>query len=141
MSVLPEHGRGLCDIAVDRRIGIELKKDLSSKKQVDRLAGQLMVYKREYEDIIVVLVGKTNKNALELLRDRIDDLYKMNGYNFGLNRQRIEIIDKGSKERAFKKGQDMFGVDLPEIKLPEIDVPDLFSSPKKKNKRGKKKRK
>jgi len=100
-----------------------------------------MVYKREYEDIIVVLVGKTNKNALELLRDRIDDLYKMNGYNFGLNRQRIEIIDKGSKERAFKKGQDMFGVDLPEIKLPEIDVPDLFSSPKKKNKRGKKKRK
>jgi len=101
VSIIPEHGRGLCDIAVDRKVGIELKKDLKTKSQVDRLFGQINLYRKEYEDIIVVLVGETNKNALEMLKDHISDLSEVSGVGV-LGCQRIEIIDKGSKTRGSK---------------------------------------
>ena len=36
-----EDGRGLCDIAVgNKKVGIELKKDLKSKSQINRLKGK-----------------------------------------------------------------------------------------------------
>jgi len=100
VSIRKEDGRGLCDIAVDRRIGIELKKDLSKKAQINRLVGQIVDYKREYEDIVIVLVGETNKDALDGLKDAIDDLVG-NQMGIGLSRQpRIKIIDKGSKSKS-----------------------------------------
>ena len=108
ISVRKEAGRGLCDIAVDRRIGIELKKDLGKKKQADRLIGQIVDYKKDYEDILIVLVGKTNREALELLKDKIDAL-RGNPLAFSFNREpRIRIIDKGSTSRMKRKEKSSF---------------------------------
>ncbi len=112
ISVRREASKGLCDIAVDRKIGIELKKDLSKKKQVDRLIGQIVDYKKDYEDILIVLVGNTNKEALELLKDKINDL-KGNQMIFSFSREpRIKIIDKGSTPRTKRKEKSPFGFDL-----------------------------
>jgi len=66
--VRKEAGRGLCDLEVNRRIGIELKRNLKSKEMVDRLTGQINNYEREYSDIIIVLVGNTDTNHFQHLR-------------------------------------------------------------------------
>ncbi|NJD78582.1 MAG: hypothetical protein FIB08_16060 [Candidatus Methanoperedens sp.] len=115
VSVSKEDGRGLCDIGINRQIGVELKKDLKSKSQVDRLVGQIHGYKKDYQDLIIVLVGKTDKEALEGLKDRISDLTRSTGY--GLNQEpKIKIVDKGSKDigknSSPKKPQSPFGFDF-----------------------------
>jgi hypothetical protein len=134
VSLAKEDGRGLCDIGINRQIGIELKKDLKSKSQVDRLVGQIHGYKKDYQDLIIVLVGKTNKEALEGLKDRISDLTTNTSY--GLNQEpRIKIIDKSLKtnDSAKKKNNKRnksstfpeirpFGIDLNNIKPFGIDL-------------------
>ncbi len=117
ISVTKEDGRGLCDIGIDRTVGIELKKDIKSKSQVDRLAGQIMGFKKDYQYLIVVLVGRTNKDALEILKDNISDLSGSNA-GFGFNQgSRIRIIDKGSqikdKEKPKQKPRNLFDIELP----------------------------
>ena len=108
ISVIKEAGRGLCDIAINEKIGVELKKDLKSKSQIDRLAGQIIGYKKEYQDIIIVLVGNTNKDAFELLKSKISDLSK-NEIGFGLNQElRIRIIDKAPRTKHRKKSSSPF---------------------------------
>lgn len=93
-SITKESGRGLCDIAVDRRIGIELKKDLRKKAQIDRLIGQITEYKRDYEEIIVVLVGESYEDAIENLKDRLRDMNKNVG-GFGLSQEaKISFLNK-----------------------------------------------
>lgn len=64
-------GKGLCDIVVNKKIGIELRKDLATKKDVDLLCQQLNSYEREYEEVIIVLLGKSNPIALEQLKDDV----------------------------------------------------------------------
>ena len=46
VSVMKEVGRGLCDIAVDKSIGIELKKDLDGKSKVNRGWTSCWLYER-----------------------------------------------------------------------------------------------
>jgi hypothetical protein len=129
VSVVKEDGRGLCDIGINRLIGVELKKDLKSKSQVDRLVGQIHGYKKDYQDLIIVLVGKTNKEALEGLKDRISDLTRNASYGFN-QEPRIKIIDKGSqtkdtvKKESNRRNKSLqfddirpFGVDLNNIKI------------------------
>ena len=96
VSVAKENGRHLCDIGINRQIGVELKKDLKSKSEVDRLFGQIHGFKKDYQDLIIVLVGKTDKEALEGLKDKISDFTR--NISYGLNQEpRIKIIDKGLK--------------------------------------------
>lgn len=112
ISIRKENGRGLCDIAVDRRIGIELKKDFKEKKQINRLIGQIVDYKREYEDLIIVFVGNTDKNALDILRDAISDL-SGNQLIVGLSREpRIKIIDKGVGNKKKQGRKSSIGLDF-----------------------------
>jgi hypothetical protein len=68
-----EDSRGLCDIAVgNRAVGIELKKDLNSKSQINRLQGQIDDYKEDYQEgVIVVLVGKVDKYVENDLRHKL----------------------------------------------------------------------
>ena len=80
--VRKEAGRGLCDLEVNRRIGIELKRNLKSKEMVDRLAGQINNYEREYSDIIIVLVGNTDINHFQHLR-----------MDISRRRERISLMD------------------------------------------------
>lgn len=131
ISVRKEAGRGYCDIAVDRRIGVELKKDLSKKSQINRLIGQIVDYKREYDDIIIVLIGNTSLDALDGLNDSIEDLNK-GQYSVGMNQEpRIKIINKAKKKGNSKKKSgnkkrnskpyNPLNVNLPNYKPPKFD--------------------
>lgn len=94
INISSEKGRSLADIAVNgKEIGIELKKDLNSKSKIDRLIGQIQTYEDEYNDIIIVLVGKTHANYLDDLHHRIE---KNNRRGFSFNQPKIEVIDKGT---------------------------------------------
>jgi len=93
INLAKEDGRGLCDIAIDGRIGIELKKDLLGKSEIDRLIGQVLHYKKQYEDIIIVLVGALTDDALDQLEASLDDVKDNEGITLGENVS-IEVIDK-----------------------------------------------
>lgn len=93
IKVSKESGRGLCDIAINERgCGIELKKDLKSKSQIDRLVGQVNRYQKEYNSVIIVLVGKTNPDSLDELKGQLK------GIGSSLLPQPIKIIDKGNEK-------------------------------------------
>ena len=106
-----EDGRGLCDIAVETFVGIELKKDLNSKSKVNRLIGQVNDYKKYYKDVIIVLVGKTNNEALTYLKEQLRDI--KSSMSIPLNDKHIIIIDKGSNSQQdntnSQKSNGMFG--------------------------------
>ncbi|MCS3901774.1 hypothetical protein [Methanococcus voltae] len=81
-SVRMEAGRNLCDIVVEKNIGIELKKDLTTKAKVDRLLGQVNRYLEEYQEgVIIVLVGNTSESKLEDLKYALRPL-TTSGYGF-----------------------------------------------------------
>ena len=67
-----ESGRNLCDIAVNRAVGIELKHNLDTKAKVDRLIGQVHLYMQDYsEGVLIVLTGETRENTYADLEDRV----------------------------------------------------------------------
>lgn len=110
ISITKDDGRGLCDIGIDRKIGIELKKDLKSKRKIDTLIGQIVNEYLRYEHVIVVLVGNTDKYSLEILKDKISDLnekYNNPVFNYG---PKIRLIDKSGliKEEIKKDSYDIF---------------------------------
>jgi hypothetical protein len=100
--ITKEDGRGLCDIAINQEVGIELKKDLKKKSEVDRLSGQIIDYKRQYDNLIILLVGKTNEDTLDLLKGKIKHF--KNNYDF----DEIKIIDKGSEAVEKDDNDDWF---------------------------------
>jgi hypothetical protein len=138
VSCRKEDGRHLCDIAVGKRdVGIELKHNLGKTTQIDRLIGQLSRFKEHYDDLVVVLVGHTDKDALENLKDSIE---RIQGRGFGFQEPRIKIINKGRKRKSTdttkqsgtqkkksggRRSSGIMGydlkIDLPEFKPPKFD--------------------
>lgn len=102
-KIRKESGRALADIAVDEEVGIELKKDLARQAHVDRLVGQLRRYKKDYDNIIVVLVGETGEEAMDELRDAVNE--PQSG-PFVIQSKRIEIIDKGFEYEPENEDED-----------------------------------
>jgi hypothetical protein len=105
VNVTKEDGRGLCDIAINRRIGIELKKDLSRKSEMDRLVGQVVGYKGDYEDIIIVLVGISTDEVNDQLENSLQSLRSQGGITLRqevsikvINKADEEYTDEGSDE-------------------------------------------
>jgi hypothetical protein len=95
VEVQKETGRGFCDIAVAKSVGIELKKDFTSKSEVDRLVGQLDKYRSEYPSgLIVVLVGNTDRNCYEDVMARVRRMISEHSGVFGS--LRIKVVNKGS---------------------------------------------
>jgi len=69
-SIQKESGRHLADIGIDRKVGIELKRNLKTKAEADRLVGQVKGYLREYyEGVIIVLCGSVDGDKLNYLTD------------------------------------------------------------------------
>ncbi len=62
--IRPEDGRGLADIGIDGKIGIELKLNLHSKSEINRLTGQVQDYLEDYEKVLVVLLGKVSQGVI-----------------------------------------------------------------------------
>jgi hypothetical protein len=98
IKVTSESGRHLCDIAVDEKIGIELKKDFRTIAEVDRLIGQLHRFNPQYPNgLIVVLVGNTGEDAREELMSRV-------------NRVRVKVVDKGFAELEKERPRTLFAL-------------------------------
>jgi hypothetical protein len=91
ISIKKEDGRGLCDIGVNRQIGIELKLNLDKKSKANRLVGQIIEYKPDYPTgIIVLLIGDTEHNAYQTVKDAIHDMRSVN--------QEFRILQKNLNE-------------------------------------------
>lgn len=107
VTIQSESGRWLCDIVVNRSIGIELKKDLKEKAKVDRAVGQINRYWSHYHDIIVVLVGDTDPNKYDDLREQISDFVERNNNQLLWDQRYIRVIDTSHKnsKRGRKSSQ------------------------------------
>ena len=57
--------RSRVDLSVGQKVFIELKKDLNSTAKLQRLLGQLELYKKEgWSDGFLIIVGEADKNLL-----------------------------------------------------------------------------
>ena len=94
ISVRKKEGAGSCDVIVGRRaVGIKVKMDLAGKSEVDVLIGQLVGCKPECDDLIVVLVGKTDEKAFEYLLAQVSTI-KDNRY---AALQRIKVMRRDTR--------------------------------------------
>ena len=93
ISVRIEHGEGNCDVVVGGQVAIEIKNNLHGKHDITQLFGQITDYVEEYERIIIVLVGKTDTETIQALKD------KLNKYMDSINAPppEFDIINKGRK--------------------------------------------
>lgn len=108
INIKKEAGRGLCDIGIERQIGIELKKDFKGKAKLNRLVGQISDYRKEYQRLIVVLVGNTDNESLESLINEASDINQRNiGFGFSSVFQ-IKIINRSSDRIVENKATNSF---------------------------------
>ena len=94
-----ESGRHLADIGIGNRVGIELKKDLHKKSEVDRLIGQLTTFLSDYKyGVIVVTCGETDLNTLNYVKAQKPKLlapYTDSGILSSTSYKYLGFIEKG----------------------------------------------
>jgi len=93
-SIRKEKGGSRADIGIDRNIGIELKHNLKLKNEVNRLFGQIDDQLKEYNEIIIVLCGKTSLEHLDLLREKVREMPPRDMFS----ETRVEIVVKDGKK-------------------------------------------
>lgn len=102
-----EVGRGLADIGINERIGIELKKDLQTKKERNRLDGQLKDFLRAYKKIIIVLCGDTNPQELDEIKRSAEEFSRPVGFTMEQTR-RVVVITKSYSQEKESKPKSLF---------------------------------
>ncbi len=110
-TIQKEAGRHLADIAVNEKIGIELKVNFKKQSQKDRLVGQIKRFLRSYSSVIVVLCGEVDEGKVDELCNDFKDYQP----SFGILQPEkiVKIIckTKGTKGRKRKKkSQGLFDV-------------------------------
>jgi len=144
--VKKEAGRAHADIEIDRNIGIELKRNLKGKTEMNRLSGQIIDYEGDYSCIIVVLCGEVSEETAEELEYQFEERYGGVGFGLGPQKPRVEIVRKDEawikrkkKKTSSKKPQSPF--DIPSFNLPAFNLPSFDSpfdnAPKKKGRKKK----
>jgi len=119
-NIQTESGRHLCDIGINRRIGIELKLDLRTKSQADRLFGQVDGFLDDYvEGVIIVLCGKTDMQQVDYLKDKLSKYSQPTIYGGKI----MKIITKSFKKPSRQQAGNPFEINLPEV--PDIKFPDI----------------
>ena len=102
--VKKEAGRSHADIEIDRNIGIELKRNLKGKTEMNRLSGQIIDYEGDYSCIIVVLCGEVSEETVEELEYQFKQRYGGVGFGLGTQGPRVTVVkDEASIERRKKK--------------------------------------
>ena len=115
-----EDGRGLADIAINRRIGIELKLNLKGKSQRNRLVGQIDDFLRDYKKLIVVLCGNTNTEELEELKRKAEEISRPVGFGLEESKKVVVITKKHNENKENKKtsrGGSFFNLEPPKIEF------------------------
>jgi|BEDMetMinimDraft_2_1075160.scaffolds.fasta_scaffold03312_3 hypothetical protein len=104
-TVRCDDGRGLADIAVDNKIAIELKLNLNTKAEINRLDGQIGDFLEEYKSLIVVLLGNTKPEIVRQVKRNVTRRlreYEEPDPFFGLARvhttKQVEVIVKSPYE-------------------------------------------
>lgn len=89
-QITKEHGigRSKVDIAVGKKVFIELKKDIKTTAQLQRLIGQLEIYKEDCDNMLLVVCGKSDKKLIKQLRD------KLKTYDSALSDEPFRLIEK-----------------------------------------------
>jgi len=145
-SVQKEAGRAHADIEIDRKIGIELKRNLKGKTEMNRLSGQIIDYEGDYSCIIVVLCGEVSEETVDELEYQFEQRYGGVGFGLGPQKPRVEIVRKDEvwikrkkKKTSSKKPKSPF--DIPSFNPPAFDLPSFDSpfdnAPKKKGRKKK----
>lgn len=98
-----ETGRSHADIDVDRKIGIELKRNLKGKTEMDRVLGQLEEYISEYENVILVLCGEVKEETFEEIRYRVKKMVSKLGPDIFLPGPKVSIVRKDKEALKVKK--------------------------------------
>ncbi len=123
VNIKLENSRALCDIAIGRLIGIELKFGKNgkiSKSEIDRLHGQVAGHIKEYsEGIIIVLVGDVNKYSEADVKDKLRDLYNLINEGNYFEDYPMKLINK-SKQKIKKQKKEQESSDN------ELGLLDLF---------------
>jgi len=119
VTIQSESGRWLCDIVLNRTIGIELKKDLKEKAKIDRAIGQIHRYWDCYHDIIIVLVGDTDPNKYDDLREQVSDFVRRNSNPYSWDEKSVRVIDTSNKTNKKTRNSSQ--------KCPHTDNSDQFS--------------
>lgn len=97
-----EAGRSLADIGIDDEIGIELKRNLKQKSQINRLVGQVVDYLNGYSSVIIVLCGITDHSAVEVLKYNLKKILKSFSSPFGQEKS-VTIIFKCKFQKTRKR--------------------------------------
>ena len=82
------YGRAKADLVVGGKVAIEIKKDLKGTSEFQRLLGQITQFKQWKGSFIVLLVGSTDLNLLDELRNQSAEVRP-----FGLE-PKVSIIEK-----------------------------------------------
>ena len=136
-----EAGRSHADIEIDRNIGIELKRNLKGKTEMNRLTGQIIDYEGEYICIIVVLCGEVGEETVEELEYQFKQRY--GGVGFGLDPQmsRVTVVRKDESSIKRRKRKTLSPFDIPSFTPPTFTPPPFNSpfdtTPKKKGRKKK----
>jgi hypothetical protein len=96
-----EAGRGLADIGIDDEIGIELKLNLKRKSQINRLVGQVVDYLTGYSYVIIVLCGRTDEEAVNVLKHNLKRIVRSSSSLFG-HEKFIRIVSKDGSQKPRK---------------------------------------
>lgn len=108
--VQKEAGRHLADIAVNEKIGIELKVNFKRQSQKDRLVGQIKRFLRSYSSVMVVLCGEVDEGKVDELYNDFKDFQP----SFGILQPEkiVKIICKTKGRKIKKKPQGLFDISL-----------------------------
>ena len=107
-TIQKEAGRHLADIAINEKIGIELKVNFKKQSQKDRLVGQIKRFLRSYSSVIVVLCGEVDEGKVDELCNDFKDYQP----SFGILQPEkiVKIICKTKGRKRKKKSQGLFDV-------------------------------
>ena len=96
-----EARRSLADIGIDDEIGIELKRNLKRKSQINRLVGQVVDYLSEYSCVIIVLCGHAEQEAVDIVKHNLKRILRSSSSLFGQEKL-IRIVSKGKSQKTRK---------------------------------------
>jgi len=73
-NITKQHGRGRyrVDLAVDDKLFIELKKDIDTTSKLQRVLGQLEIYSKSLDNLMLVICGEVEKNIYKQLEEKIE---------------------------------------------------------------------
>jgi nitrate reductase NapAB chaperone NapD len=101
-------GRVKGDIAVDAQILIEIKDNLKSTSQLQRLLGQLEIYNTQWKGkVIVVICGEAQRDLVNALKKKVDDLKEATTFLF-ISDPKIFLVLRGPAAAAAKQAATSF---------------------------------